>query len=48
LRANRLVEVEEIVAISSRLIVNAAALKLKRTELMPLIDKLEAVVGATA
>jgi ATP phosphoribosyltransferase len=47
LRANRLVEVEEIVAISSRLIVNSAALKLKRAELMPLIAKLEAAVEAT-
>jgi ATP phosphoribosyltransferase len=48
LRANRLVEVEEIAAISSRLIVNTAALKLKRAELMPLLDKLEAAVGAPA
>lgn len=48
LRANKLVEVEEIVAISSRLIVNSAALKLKRAELMPLMRKLEEVVGAPA
>jgi ATP phosphoribosyltransferase len=48
LRANRLVEVEEIAAISSRLIVNSAALKLKRAELMPFIDKLEAAVGVKA
>jgi ATP phosphoribosyltransferase len=47
LRANRLVEVDEIVAISSRLIVNSAALKLKRAELMPLVTQLEAAVGAT-
>jgi ATP phosphoribosyltransferase len=38
LRANRLVEVEEIMPISSRLIVNQAALKLKRTLVQPLID----------
>ena len=38
LRANRLVEVEEIMHISSRLIVNQAALKLKRTLVQPLID----------
>jgi ATP phosphoribosyltransferase len=46
LRANRLVEVEEIAAISSRLIVNQAALKTKREELMPLIDQLEKAVAA--
>jgi ATP phosphoribosyltransferase len=45
LRANNLVEVEEIAAISSRLIVNQAALKTKREELMPLVDRLEAAVG---
>ena len=43
LRANNLVEVEEIAAISSRLIVNVAALKTRRAEVEPLIDKLEAV-----
>lgn len=41
LRANRLVEVEEIAPISSRLIVNQAALKTRREELMPLIHRLE-------
>ncbi len=45
LRANDLVEVEEIVAISSRLIVNQAALKTKREQLMPLLERLEAAVG---
>ena len=45
LRANNLVEVEEIAAISSRLIVNQAALKLKREEVMPVIDQLEAQVA---
>ena len=43
LRANNLVEVEEIAAISSRLIVNVAALKTRRGEVEPLIDRLEAV-----
>lgn len=41
LRANGLVEVEQIAAISSRLIVNAAALKTRRETIEPLIDKLE-------
>jgi ATP phosphoribosyltransferase len=48
LRANHLVEVEEIVAVTSRLIVNSAALKLKRGEMMPLIDKLAAAIGVPA
>ena len=38
LRENDLVEVEEILPISARLIVNQAALKTKRGELQPLID----------
>ncbi|TNW39676.1 ATP phosphoribosyltransferase, partial [Acinetobacter baumannii] len=38
LRANKLVEVEQIMDISSRLVVNQAALKLKRDTLRPLID----------
>ncbi|MDH4190488.1 MAG: ATP phosphoribosyltransferase [Betaproteobacteria bacterium] len=38
LRANDLIAVEEIMPISSRLIVNQAALKLKRATLRPLID----------
>ncbi len=42
LKANDLIEVEEIAAISSHLIVNQAALKTKRDEIMPLIDKLAA------
>lgn len=42
LRANRLVEVEEITPISARLIVNQAAMKTRRGELTPLIEKLEA------
>ena len=38
LKANNLVAVEEIMAISSRLIVNQAALKLKRARIQPLLD----------
>ena len=38
LKANNLVEVEDIMPISSRLIVNQAALKLKRELLQPVID----------
>jgi len=38
LRANKLQEVEEIMPISSRLIVNQAALKMKREILQPVID----------
>ena len=38
LRANDLVEVEEIMPVSARLIVNQAALKTKRAALRPLID----------
>jgi ATP phosphoribosyltransferase len=45
LRANRLVEVEEVAPITSRLIVNQAALKTRREELMPLIDRLEQAVA---
>ena len=44
LRANHLVEVEEIMPISSRLIVNPGALKLKRAEMQPLIDALARAV----
>ncbi len=38
LKANNLVEVEHIMEISSRLVVNRAALKLKREKLQPIID----------
>ena len=48
LRANHLVEVEEIMKISSRLIVNQAALKLKREAIRGIIDAFEAAVGARA
>lgn len=44
LAANDLVEVETIVPISSRLIVNQAAMKLKREAIAPLLAALEAAV----
>ena len=40
LKANGLVAVEEIMAISARLIVNPAALKLKRDSIQPVLDAL--------
>jgi ATP phosphoribosyltransferase len=46
LRANRLVAVEEIMAISSRLIVNPASLKLKRDAVQPVIDAFERAARA--
>lgn len=45
LRANRLRAVEEIAPISSRLIVNQVALKLKREALQPLIDSIARAVS---
>jgi len=48
LRANALVAVEESMPISSRLIVNQAALKLKRERLQPLIEAFESAVAAHA
>ncbi|MBI3524459.1 MAG: ATP phosphoribosyltransferase [Betaproteobacteria bacterium] len=50
LKANKLVAVEEIMQISARLIVNQAALKIKRELLQPLIDAFAGAVrsgGAT-
>ena len=44
LRANGLVELELIAQISSRLIVNKAAMKLKNAEIKSLIEKLEQVI----
>jgi ATP phosphoribosyltransferase len=44
LKANNLVEVEPFMEISSRLVVNQAALKLKRERLRPLIDAFAAAV----
>lgn len=48
LRANNLVEVEEIVQISSRLVINQAALKLKRERLAPILDAFERASAAMA
>ena len=45
LRANNLVEVEQIASISARLIVNQSALKTRRAELAPLIERIEAAVA---
>ena len=45
LKANQLVEVEHIMDISSRLVVNQAALKLKQAPLRTLIDAFANVVG---
>jgi ATP phosphoribosyltransferase len=44
LKANNLVAVEEIAQISSRLVVNQAAYKLKRAEIQPLLDRLTRAV----
>ena len=41
LKANNLVEVEQIMDISSRLVVNQAALKLKRERLQPILAAFE-------
>jgi ATP phosphoribosyltransferase len=48
LKANDLVEVEEIMPISSRLVVNQASLKTRHAELAPLLEKLARAVGADA
>jgi ATP phosphoribosyltransferase len=45
LKANDLVAVEAIVDISARLIVNQAALKLKREKLAPIMDAIAVAVG---
>ena len=46
LKANNLVEVEQIMPISSRLIVNQASLKVKREQLQPLIDTFATAVAS--
>jgi ATP phosphoribosyltransferase len=46
LKANHLLEVEKIMDISARLVVNPASLKLKREPLRALIEAFEAAVGA--
>ena len=45
LKANHLVEVEQIMSISARLIVNQAALKMKRELLQPVIAAIEGATG---
>ena len=45
LKANHLVEVEHIMDISSRLVVNQAALKLKRGEIRRIIDAFEGAIA---
>jgi len=46
LKANKLVEVEEIMLISSRLVVNQASLKLKRDAIRTLIQAFESAIPA--
>ena len=48
LKANHLVEVERIMPISARLVVNPAALKLQRVGMRALIDALESAVQRSA
>jgi len=48
LRANKLRAVEEILPISARLIVNQAALKLKRDAIQPLIEEFSRAAGTHA
>ncbi|HUH91934.1 MAG TPA: ATP phosphoribosyltransferase [Casimicrobiaceae bacterium] len=48
LKANDLVAVEEILPVSARLIVNPAALKLKRAAVQPLLERIAAAVGERA
>ena len=44
LKANNLIEVDEIMPISSRLIVNQASLKMKRSLLQPVLDAIEGAI----
>ena len=48
LRANHLVEVEEIMKISSRLVVNQASLKLKREPIRAIIDAFASAIAFSA
>jgi ATP phosphoribosyltransferase len=48
LRANNLIEVEHIMEISARLVVNQAALKMKRTRLQPILDAIETAAARLA
>jgi ATP phosphoribosyltransferase len=47
LKANHLVEVERIMDISSRLVVNQAALKMKQVDIRRIIDAFSAALPAT-
>jgi len=47
LKANQLVEVEQILQISARLVVNPASLKLRRELLRPMIESIAAVCAVT-
>jgi len=44
LKANNLVAVEDIMPISSRLVVNQASLKLKHDQIQPVLDQFAAAV----
>jgi ATP phosphoribosyltransferase len=48
LRANQLVEIEHIMDISSRLVVNQAALKLKQAPIRAIIDAFAGAIGKPA
>jgi ATP phosphoribosyltransferase len=48
LKANHLVEVERIMDISSRLVVNQAAMKLKTAAIRHLIDTFDQAINARA
>jgi ATP phosphoribosyltransferase len=48
LKANHLVEVERIMDISSRLVVNQAALKLKQAQIRPIIDAFTRAIAKSA
>lgn len=48
LKANHMVEIKTIAQISSRLVVNQSAMKLKRTELHPIIDAIAAAASRNA
>ncbi len=48
LKANHLIEVERIMDISSRLVVNQAALKLKQAQIRPIIDAFTQAIAKTA
>lgn len=47
LKANDLVEVEDIMAVTSRLVVNQGSLKLKYDTVQPLIEQITATVGTS-